>query len=766
MRIISESNRYDTSRRDFRSKFLIAVALTTVLFWSYLLAGPRDSFLLHDKTTDEAALLEIDLKIREHHLAPKEQERLETLAKNDQDSRLRLKYVLLLARNIRVNKKDPIACLVMLGPAVIPEDKVRQWKQSENEAEKTSVENWKSACAQAKSEGRTELPEKLAGILIPFPPFSEWTLNGENAECAVEIARAHMDMHDYQNALLMVDFLGKKFESEGRVLAAECAGDLMTQMQSYEKAVKFYGFGLDLLRSLVSPGEGQTIGQKAIEARLIAGLNEAGRLFDIDRYGAGYVLYRDAERKRRGEGSFLEALLLYEDLRQQFPKTVYSEAAMAYSIDCLFALADEENLSHVKATVAQEELVLKEQDARCRVMKKDKVDQEVLNEQRTRFKETERRLERLKTAPVGGKAANEAKRLASEFLAQNPYGLYRGETMLRLADYCLEYEFNKKDGLAWYQKSCEWFEKVKEADAQVEAFDVPAQAKAVSAPPPAMKCRDDWGNVEWSQIEIGKLFNQRTSAWYVPYHLMMARAKRSLCHFIMGDRNKALEGLDIILQVDDTERGSYRVGMPNSYSRLKAEFEQGRMFATQEELMAFKGDARTALLVAEYYFEIEQWNEAKRRYERIDRNIRGRLKLSACAYLDFMLGNCALMTGNTEAALQQYKKFETVYKKTPTWPRAMFNIFNVYQFIPEKKAEGLTYLRQVHARMPDTDLGQRAYYHEGEFWYANGNPDRAKPIFLECEKEYKGTWLARGAGQYLAKIAASRTALDAAVKAE
>ena len=46
-----------------------------------------------------------------------------------------------------------------------------------------------------------------------------------------------MDLNRYQDALAIIDSLGKGFADETRVLSAECAGDLMVRMQIDRKSV-------------------------------------------------------------------------------------------------------------------------------------------------------------------------------------------------------------------------------------------------------------------------------------------------------------------------------------------------------------------------------------------------------------------------------------------------------------------------------------------------------------------------------------------------
>jgi TolA-binding protein len=66
--------------------------------------------------------------------------------------------------------------------------------------------------------------------------------------------------------------------------------------------------------------------------------------------------------------------------------------------------------------------------------------------------------------------------------------------------------------------------------------------------------------------------------------------------------------------------------------------------------------------------------------------------------------------------------------------------------------KALSVLKDVYRKMPDTDWGKRAYYHQGEFLYARGQKKESQKIFTACQKKYADTWLARGAGQYLEKI--------------
>lgn len=698
-------------------------------------------------------------------------------------------WTAVLARYQNTVEHDPLAALAIAAPLIIGEQKARQWRDAQAEAEQKEAD-WPAKAKQSR-------PMRLRA---PFPPVEEWSISGLNAECAVEISRAHLALKEYETAMEQITGLGPKLEELARVLAGKCGGDLLLAMQRYDQAVRFYKYALEWLNDqrkiplviatetgeskntpcrtnppparskkknrdkptepypekeesqALRPIRSLTADEEYLRETITESLDAAVRLWDIEQYGEDFVLYREAEMMRREAGQYLEAGLAYRETENKFGGTMYGEAARAYRIACLWALADPENAEQARATIQKTEATLKAKRTQQAALACKKFSAEESLALQNRITEHERKLEGMKKAPLGKAAAEAAGEETERFIAENEFGLYRGEAMAEAADYHLEFLHDSEQAAAWYERALRWFNRVEELTVDLDAFKVPEKSSAISAPPPEMKTKDEWGNREWARMESGKLFNQRTSWWYLPYHRMMAQTKKALCYFIMGKKDEALALLNIILEADETERTNYERGMPNSYSRLKADFEQGRMFATADELKSFGGKTRVAIMVADYYYEMEQWKEATQRYSRIDRQMRRDLNLKARAYLDFMLGNCTMMVEqNDDKALKYYGKFRNEYKGAPTWPRAMLAIFAAYQNKSEYDA-ALNTLKAICRRMPDSEWGKRAYYHQAEFLYSRGQKKEAQKVFEICAEKYAGTWLARGAGQYLEKI--------------
>jgi len=710
----------------------------------------------------------------------------------------RPRWLVILARYQIRMEHDPLAALKTVGPVLIGEDKTWQWQATQADAEQKEAAQ-EDIVGKPKRGGAGTRPLRL---LAPFPPVAEWSIDPIDAECAVEASQAYLTLKEYETAMDQVNFMGPKLEKLARVLASECGGDLLTAMQRYDQAVRFYEYALKWMwdqrkeplpalpeiKKVTRPTSsirvvpaGKTTAKNAavisgspetstggqpslrpltsdeeyLRERITAAMADALRLWDIERYGEDFVLYREAEQMRREQERYLEAYIAYKETEQKYAETMFGEAAQAYEIKCLWALADPANAEQALKTIQKTEETLKAKRKQQTAFRRKKLSSEEILSIQNKIAECERKLESMKKAPLGKAAAKAAGEETEKFIAENEFGLYRGEVMEAKADYCLEILYDPEGAADWYNRAFLWFDKAGKMTVDLDAFKPPEKSQTVSIPPPEMKAKDEvWGNVDWAKLDGGKLFNQRTSDWYLPYHRMIAQTRKALCYFIMGKTKEALEMVNVILDVDLAERMNYEQGMPNSYSRLKAEFEQGRMYATAEELKSFSGKARVAIMVADYYYEMEQRKEAAQRYSRIDREMRKDLNLKARAYLDYMLGNCALVTEyNNDKALAFYKKFGQEYRNTPTWPRAMMAIFTAYQNKGEYD-KALNILKGIQRRMPDTEWGKQAYYHQGEFLYARDQKKESQKIFETCLQKYAGTWLARGAGQYLEKIKA------------
>jgi hypothetical protein len=605
---------------------------------------------------------------------------------------------------------------------------------------------------------------KAEEILSQLPPPSAWK-KGEPLTC-VALARILAANGRTVQAAEGFDLVGMNHQGVPQTLAAEGVGDMMLLLKQWTKSVDAFTFALKCLSWMRTQSEHQD-GKDSLarmEARIRRKLDKAQACRDSERYGPEFVAYREARRAEFDGGSALAAVL-YADLREKYPGTVYSEAAGLYGANCLLDLAASDAGKKLNTKTAEIEKRLSAEKERLK-KSSGKMAERIRQDWAGLISEDESLLARLKAIPVGAKAEKTAVAAIAAFVAENEFGLYRGEALLRLGDHHLEnLEIEKAHGL--YDRAARWLEENARIKAAVAtSFAVPEKAAAVTWPPTTMHSTDGiWGNTRWSAIAPEGVFNQNTCGWYFDWLRYGVHAKRGLCSYLLGKKDAALGDITVIIAVSPFEKAMFERKSPNSYSRLKNAFENDTMFATREELQAFKGKARTAMIVAGFHYEIEDWTKAYALFTRYRERFGKSSDRNTNAYLDYVIGNLHLIRGTLEGNKDLKRQGVEMlaafggkeYERTPTWPRGVLALFSQKQGEKGKQEYALDLLRRIHREMPDSDYGKRAYYHQGEYLFnVLRRRDEAKGIFEDIAAKYPGTWLARGAGQYLDKISKSQ----------
>ena len=139
-----------------------------------------------------------------------------------------------------------------------------------------------------------------------------------------------------------------------------------------------------------------------------------------------------------------------------YPSTVYSEAAKAYTIRCLFSLEEPEAANLAKKRIADLDNILKSQQELLKLATKLEVPEKTLKHISMEIADLEEKLNGLKNIPIGKDAANLAEQKAKDFVFLNSektkvlnseatkvlnseetevsFGLYRGEILVLLAE--------------------------------------------------------------------------------------------------------------------------------------------------------------------------------------------------------------------------------------------------------------------------------------------------------------------------------------------
>lgn len=254
------------------------------------------------------------------------------------------------------------------------------------------------------------------------------------------------------------------------------------------------------------------------------------------------------------------------------------------------------------------------------------------------------------------------------------------------------------------------------------------------------------------------VINHLTAPWYTKRLEMLSEVKAAFCLYLMGKKEEAFPKLEIILSHDVYDRQYYLTGWPNAYSRFKSGFELDKMYADRDEIDAFPaGDARWKLWIAEWYYQMEFWNEAYWRYREIDRLYRKSLNRIASSYLDLILAQCEVSVGTVESAYPLFSVFEKKkeYYGTRAWERAMIWLsVAYYQRFPRGTKEwekSQEYLMEIYRLNPKSTKGLHMLASVGLGYFVVGDYKRAQEIFEKCLKEGKGTWVERAVRSFMEK---------------
>lgn len=728
-------------------------------------------------TPAEKFLREAEGKLDNFTFGPADLAAAERHAKQAKTPAGRLPFDLLIARYQREYQNRPDRAAAAVLPHLFPKEAAAAW-----EKETAKLRHAAPKAAPAK-DGKAKTGAKeaqggegegaanaAAAPLAPLPPAGDWNLTSDNAPAAVEAAACLAAAGQMAEALSVINRVGAGFADANRVRAAETAGDLNFDAASYARAVEFYDYGIKYLNAALGTenAEKRTADggyakeyseyEQALRARLARKRDAAQRRLEADRYGDDWALYRDATRAEWERHDPAAAWLLYQQLIKEYPDTVYAEAARCYGVKCLLALSvagarpakrapgkkaaagtppPPTPAEALAATLRAREQAAARAEKLLTAAAKAKVAKSVLAKLKDGLERRKQAIEELKSVPTGDKALKRAEKDAAEFLAANRLGLYRGEVLYALGNHALEEEYDAEKADQWFAKAIDWFIEAKTADAELERFSVPGKAAEKATPPPTMHNHDIWGNMHWSFPKPGQLFNRRESNWYADYHRMMASTKRALTRFIMGDKEMAQKLIKVILEVDSAERALAEQGWPNSYGRLRDEFDDDRLFATKEELSHFKGKMKTRLMVADYYYEIEQFDKAHQLYREFDRDCGDQLDNAARAYLDMMLGLACQYEDKMEQAMKYFKAFDDVngkYAHTPTWQRMQWVLIGYYE---ENKNgnRNRDYCHEIYRRLivrcGNTKERWMAQVDYGAFNLAWEDYDKAEPLLQE-----------------------------------
>jgi len=515
------------------------------------------------------------------------------------------------------------------------------------------------------------------------------------AECAIEACHALIDLRQFQRVASIVKRMGEETGSLTQVLTAETGGDLLTEVGQYQKAIGFYRHALDLLARLPFDDYGyrkeefvQSPLSRYFKARIEKSLSEAERLLAVEKYGKGFVLYQDAERLRRHSKSFLGALLAYQDIGKEFPKTVYSEASAAYSLKCLLALSNPANRKQAIRILDKENTKLAEARKSLSLARRAKAPKHAMEKLEYLVSERERRIQRMKAVlDLQEKTLKEARETGNKWIKQNTFGLYRGEAIVGFAKYALEEEMDPDRAFDLFTQAWKWLSVVERADAKLDGFSVPSKARAVSAPPPEEKQVNFWGKVTTHKPSIGAIVNRRTCSWYLDELREQCALLLGFLHFCKGENEEAINWYAKVPELDQVIGRLDKSGEWNDYRRLKWGAEHGYLYAHPCDLDLLSKQQRFAVLQGDFYYVTERFSQAQEVYHKLLNGRYGKLQPKARNYPHYAYATCLYWTKGRLPAYREYLKVIAKKGGTLSTDRAIYAAGNISRQIRDKQIQ-------------------------------------------------------------------------------
>ncbi len=594
---------------------------------------------------------------------------------------------------------------------------------------------------------------------LNLPAERTWAFQPEQAVLTAEWCRSLIALHRLPSVLGATEAWrdqvgGNRF---AQAMLAMAAADGMLQDDRIDQAVEL----IDLAQGILGQVRGAAYAgsDEAPDVRLGRAMVDdlaqcIHRRMEVERYGPGWVAYRDADALSRRDGELFGAMAGFRKVDQEYPGTILAVAGRANRLVLQLQTS-------TKAYQAERQAWLKR--ARAQI---DNLRQRLTQIEHDGFTSVERiAAQRALTAeqagilaafqewPTDPRASGEqAWREAEAFIAEKPEGVYRCDVLLAQADWIWGETGDAGRARQRYDALLEWLVQVPARDSAVDGYIFEERIRAASAPPPTAIQQDDFGNQRWAALPPGTLINHRTCPWYVEYLTMRAAAGAGVCAFSVGDFAAASAYVDRLAKADPFEalRLAGKLQVSNT-SRLRDGFATGRLFATAPELALFGGQERSQLLSAEVAYECEEWQRALNLYRVVGAGLGDRSRPGQECYLQFMVANCllALHPEQLDEPKSILGRCSKEFTGTPTWPRIQIGLWNILQWDDATRSQGLTELgRLITADVPQAYRDEALFHRAQHYVVVRRDWPTAKAWFNHLTSS-SVPWIRQGAANWL-----------------
>jgi len=355
-----------------------------------------------------------------------------------------------------------------------------------------------------------------------------------------------------------------------------------------------------------------------------------------------------------------------------------------------------------------------------------------------KLKKLQERFDKQKNLPYGKKAAKLAVVNLEKFIEKNKFGLYRGEAMLTLGNFYLEQKVDVETALQHYLKCKEFLQDAEKLET-IKSFTIPQKALSVTSPPNSEKTFSGWNkNLVKVQIKPNMIINRNTCPWYIDSLKASCLKMISLCYFIQSNKEKAIHYIKSAIELEPYEKILLKADKPNSFSRLLNGYHKGWLRTPPEELNLFSDKLKTAVILGDFYYEIEDEEKCYTIRKNIFQKFYGNLTTKQEGSARCRLAEIMFRKGDKlEKIAKILKAFESgKFKASPAFPKAMIALGNIYYMKKHLKDNFVSYLSSAISCYEQAAKNAKGLDKQTALFYL-GNAYRSNGEFKKAEKTYK-----------------------------
>jgi tetratricopeptide (TPR) repeat protein len=340
---------------------------------------------------------------------------------------------------------------------------------------------------------------------------------------------------------------------------------------------------------------------------------------------------------------------------------------------------------------------------------------------------------------IGMADYKEAIKELKKFVKEDPNGLYRGEALTLLGKIELEQNWDAKASAKYYEQALTWFRNIRNVQNATELYaKLPKNVQESAKPKKKPVTYDKWHRMQYNSASDLAIVNRTTASWYLSSQEKEALFMLGFFQFLNQNYPEAKKLWSKIANIDADLAILGAKGIPNVIMRLKAACDQKYMLFSPKENKKLKAKQRLLLVMAEFDYLLEKFDESKKNYELCLKNPKADKNVKAAAAIG--LGKWADMTQTPskkerEAIAEKYfGKAIKLAENDSLKAKALFCMACYLQAGSETRELSIPCFNDYLKKYPNGSDIQAVRYRQARNYLEKGKSRHAEKLFRQIAK--------------------------------